>query len=330
MITTKYGRQFTEEVPLMTNGKLNSGYSFHLYHQYSGKGKRRLKEWDFYQISNDQYVLQMTMGHVSYCGNVAATLFSLKDGTRYSVGSFPLFPKKKLNLPTNGELPHKVFYSDKKLTMCFDVAENQRKLTLTTQDNSAAVSVLLTNCGLDKHKTVVAIPFEKRGQFYLNYKENCFVANADVRFGDFSVKMTNAFGLLDWGRGVWPFKHSWTWGNGSTMIDGIPFGFNIGWGFGDTSCGTENMFFYNNKAYKLGNVTRTSNSDGSVTFRDEEGLFDMTATPLYDNFTTTKVLWVNNSCHQVFYNFSGKVIVDGNELNVPPFVAFCEDAENRW
>ena len=223
-----------------------------------------------------------------------------------------------------------VFYSDKKLTMCFDVTENQRKLTLTTQDNSAAVSVLLTNCGLDKHKTVVAIPFEKRGQFYLNYKENCFVANADVRFGDFSVKMTNAFGLLDWGRGVWPFKHSWTWGNGSTTIDGIPFGFNIGWGFGDTSCGTENMFFYNNKAYKLGNVTRTSNSDGSVTFRDEEGLFDMTATPLYDNFTTTKVLWVDNRCHQVFYNFSGKVIVDGNELNVPPFVAFCEDAENMW
>ena len=44
-----------------------------------------------------------------------------------------------------------------------------------------------------------------------------------------------AFGVLDWGRGVWTYHNVWYWGSASGLVDGVPFGFNIGYGFGDTS-----------------------------------------------------------------------------------------------
>lgn len=55
--------------PLLENGKLKTaGYSTHMNFIYDGKTvkSRRLKEWDFYQILFGDYVLQFTMGHVSY------------------------------------------------------------------------------------------------------------------------------------------------------------------------------------------------------------------------------------------------------------------------
>ena len=38
------------------------------------------------------------------------------------------------------------------------------------------------------------------------------------------------------------------------MVGGVQFGFNNGYGFGDTSRATENMLFYDRTAHKLDQV----------------------------------------------------------------------------
>ena len=43
------------------------------------------------------------------------------------------------------------------------------------------------------------------------------------------------YGTLDWGRGVWTYDNTWYWGSGNGTVGGKAFGFNIGYGFGDTS-----------------------------------------------------------------------------------------------
>jgi len=37
----------------------------------------RIKEWDFYQVSNDDYCVQFTIGHASYAGMLTVTFFAL-------------------------------------------------------------------------------------------------------------------------------------------------------------------------------------------------------------------------------------------------------------
>ncbi len=42
----------------------------------------RLKEWDFYQISNRNLCLQFTIGHASYAGQVSVMLFDFIKGEK--------------------------------------------------------------------------------------------------------------------------------------------------------------------------------------------------------------------------------------------------------
>jgi hypothetical protein len=57
----------------------------------------------------------------------------------------------------------------------------------------------------------------------------------------------------------------------------------------------------------------------------------MTFTPIYDRYTETKLLFVNNHCHQIFGKFSGKAVLDdGTVIEVKDLVAFAEHAVNRW
>lgn len=43
----------------------------------------RIKEWDFYQISNSHLCLQLTIGHAAYAGQVSLMLFDFQKGKKY-------------------------------------------------------------------------------------------------------------------------------------------------------------------------------------------------------------------------------------------------------
>ena len=315
-----------------------AGYARHMnfiYDKKAVKKQLRLKEWDFYQIHfDDRYVVQLTLGHVSYAMQVAATVMDLATGEKRSTGKLALVePSFKKNMPTNPEVAHTLQYFSKDLHVEFLVTNKYRRLSFTQTDIhgvKAEINLLLTNVSNAKEKMVIATPFFKKGQFYLNYKENCFVVNGTCRIEDMCYDIKDGFGLLDWGRGVWPYSHVWTWGNGGTMVNGKHFGFNIGWGFGNTEAATENMFFYDNKAYKLGTVTETRVGN-NFHYEDNAKRFVFDVELIYDNFTKTQALWVNNKCHQVFGKWRGHVVLDdGKKIKIPPFVAFCEHADNKW
>ena len=328
----------TTPTPAFTKTQFTAkGYSTHMNFVYDKKVAakfRRLKEWDFYQICFGDYVLQLTMGHVSYCAQLSANLLNLKTGERRSFSKLLLNARKlKRKMGDNPEKTNVLQWFDKNVKMQFEVTPRYRRLTLSEikkNDIRTEIDVTLTNAAFTKEKTVIAIPYENPKFWYLNYKENCFVANGYCRIDDKEVEIKNGNAVLDWGRGVWPRKHCWVWGNGSTVVDGKHFGFNIGWGFGDTSNATENMFFYDNKAYKLSNVHEAKAGDG-FRYADDEKNFVFEVAPIFDNFTETKAPFVHNTCHQVFGLWKGTVkLPDGTTLKVPPFVAFCEHANNKW
>lgn len=318
---------------------INSGFCRHMCYVYDKHKTRlpymRLKEWDFYQIHfDDRYVLQLTFGHISYAMQIAATIIDLQTGKRTQISKLDsvsrLFVK---NMPANPEVPHSLRYLSRNLFAQFEVTDKFRRLSLTATDRmgiKAEINLLLTNVSKYKDKMVIAVPFAEKRCWYLNYKENCFVANGHCRIEDVNYDINNGFALLDWGRGVWPYKHEWVWGNGGTVVDGKHFGFNIGWGFGNSAQDTENVFFYDNVAYKLEEVKQTDIGT-KVRYADKNKRFVFEAEPIYDNFTKTRAPFVNNKCHQIFGKWHGKIVLDdGTTVKIPPFIAFCEHAVNKW
>ena len=86
------------------------------------------------------------------------------------------------------------------------------------------------------------------------------------------------FGTLDWGRGVWTYDNTWYWGSGNCDVDGHAFGFNIGYGFGNTKAASENVIFYDGVAHKIDDVTFVIPEDDYCKpwkFTSSDGRFEM-------------------------------------------------------
>lgn len=294
---------------------------------------RKLKEWNFYQFIKDHYSLQMTIGHVSYMCSVSVSLIDLDTGKRFDFGTM-----KPLVIPRLDRDPEKrsfVAYKDKHLYMSFQVKEDKRILCVrgsNRQFKNVDIRLVVDNDPANE-KMVIATPFDKPSQFYLNYKENYYHATGSVRFDAFQMDFGGATGLLDWGRGVWPYEHEWFWGNLSSHIEGVPFGFNIGWGFGDLSHATENMYFYNKKAYKLGQLQVNRDEEDMMKpweLHDEEGKIQLKFTPYFDNYTENKYVVIDTHCHQVYGFFEGVIQTEDGPKTFKDEMAFIEHAVNKW
>ena len=320
---------------------IQPGYARRMMFEYNrdqiSAGPFSLKEWDFYQIVSGDYVLQLTIGHVSYVASFSVMLFNVQTGEKRSFTRMKPLPMRTIGKPRNPEKPNALDVKGKDYTMRFDTSANERRLVVQAQDKKLGridIDLILNN-DQENEKLVIATPFYKRNQFYLNYKENYYGVSGRVAFGDMAITPgADATALLDWGRGVWPFAHEWFWGNGAGFVDGGRFGFNIGWGFGDLQYATENMFFWNGKAYKLDRLDATRDAHDYMKpwhFKDSEGLFDFTMTPIYDRYTENKMIVIKTHCHQIFGLYNGTAVLpDGKVVEVKDLMAFCEHAENRW
>ncbi len=293
----------------------------------------RIKEWDFYQVSNDRLCLQFTIGHAAYAGQVSLMLFDFVKGEKLlDLNKILALPFGSLHMPADAESSHVLSYQKDGVCMKFEARGGIRRLTCHWGDVDA--EVYLKRCNPDS--LVISLPFDESSHaFYYNHKINCMIAEGFVRSGtgEWRFDRKDAFGLLDWGRGVWPFHNEWYWSNGTGYLDGGMFGFNLGCGFGNTDTASENMLFYQGKSHKLGKVDFTLGDDYMQPWRitDREGRLDLTLEPVYDRTTEAKMLWVDNCCHQMFGVFSGKAVLDdGVALEVKDIVSFAEHAVNNW
>ena len=189
---------------------------------------------------------------------------------------------------------------------------------------------------------VIATPFsEDKKAFYYNQKIIGMRASGTVMFEgkQYEFSPDDSFGLLDWGRGVWTYDNTWYWGAAQGIIDSHKFGFNIGYGFGDTSKASENMLFYDGIAHKIGRLTfdMKHNEYGSIDFMapygivSDDGRFDVTLTPILDRSAYTSIGIVLSDQHQVFGRFTGTAVLDdGTRLEIRDLLGFAEKVYNKW
>ena len=188
---------------------------------------------------------------------------------------------------------------------------------------------------------VICTPFQKPGHFYFNQKINCLRASGKVTVGEseYMLDPSDSFGVLDWGRGVWTYHNTWYWASASGLVDGVTFGFNLGYGFGDTSAATENMLFYDGKAHKLSRVRfkipgrrRRRRYMEQWEFTSDDGRFEMRFDPILDRSACSSAAGlIKSDQHQIFGKFTGLALLDdGTEIFVKDFLGFAEEVENKW
>ena len=341
-------REIKNVIPLLDErGNLTEpGYAKRLLPVYDRTkvkgGFARLKEWDYYYVGNAHFGVALTIADNSYMGLDSISFLSF-EGEPWQITKSPMriFPMGKTNLPnTSAEGVSTI--SGNGYSISFFVRDGKRVLNAHMEEfrGRQAIDVELTLTDEPEESMVICTPFEKEAHFYYNQKINCMRAGGTVKIGPelYTFKPENSFGVLDWGRGVWTYHNTWYWGSASGLVDGVDFGFNIGYGFGDTSAASENMLFYAGKAHKLSQVTfEIPMKDGKEDylepwkFTGDDGRFEMDFAPIIDRASNTDFKVLKSDQHQVFGRFTGTAVLDdGIRLEVKDLLGFAEKVENKW
>ena len=302
----------------------------------------RIKEWDYYLITDGQVGLALTIADNGYMGLDSVSFLDFDEGWEQTKSPMRLFPMGKTGLPESSadgtsEIARGGY------AMAFYHEDGARRLSFHMDRflDGDAIEGIVTLSGAPEESMVIATPFDKPGHFYYNQKINCMRAEGWITLGKRRIELTpdRFFGVLDWGRGVWTYHNTWYWGSASGELDGVPFGWNIGYGFGNTAAASENVLFYDGRIHKLGTVEfhipkdeKGRNAYLNVwNFTSDDNRFYMDFTPVLDRSALTSAIIIKSDQHQVFGRFTGKAVLDdGRVIEVKDFPGFAEKVENKW
>ena len=302
----------------------------------------RLKEWDYYLVNNGRFALALTVADNGYMGLDSISLLDLEHRWEITKSPMQVMTLGKKALPESSAAGD-VHSGGKNYSIHFLHKEDKRILIAQMADfgpeGSLSARVELTEEPAES--MVIATPFDRPKHFYYNQKTNCLRASGYVTYGSRTLDFdpADSFAVLDWGRGVWTYENTWYWSSASHLADGVPFGWNLGYGFGNTAAATENMLFYDGRSHKLGAVRFRipGEAEGSPRFTepwtvsDDEGRLALTFEPVLDRKSCTDFKLLKSAQHQVFGRFSGRAVLDdGHILTLRDFPGFAEKVCNKW
>ena len=340
------------------------GWSRKLVQQYDRTAIKalpfRIKEWDYYLVMGQGFAVCMTISDMGYMGLESVTFLDFTKPYERTEGPTVLFPMGSIPMPATSEAGISAFQDDS-IALKAVVEKGTRHLSCKFPGfdggKGLAFEVTLTEPEMDS--IVIATPWDTDTCFYYNQKINCMPAEGWAEYDGkrYAFDPATDFGTLDWGRGVWTYDNTWYWGSGNGYVNGKPFGFNIGYGFGNTSAASENALFYDGKIHKLDDVTFHIPADDYLKpwkFTSSDGRFEMDFQPIIDRSSyanlpfgesldlpgigtvpTAAILGggdhVESDQHQVFGRMTGTAILDdGTKLEIKALLCFAEDVHNMY
>ena len=338
-------RQLSEGLLLNEKGDLNeAGFSLAPVKEYQRSQihglKWRIKEWDYYYIGNQDYGLCLTISDVSFLALISVTFLDFRTKERPAKTYLKPFTFGKIGLPSSSK-EGDVSFKNKQCVISFVHEDGKRHLKAYLKDflegKDLDADVILEET--QKDTIVVATPFFKKRHFYYNQKINLMQSKGYVKIGaNYYDLSKDTYALLDWGRGVWTYKNTWYWSSLNSVYQGHRIGFNLGYGFGDTSTHSENIFYYDGKSYKLEDVkfqipVDEKGHDDYMSpwkFISQSGDINLTFEPIINRHDDTNVLIIRSKQNQVFGKFSGYFLVEGKKIEFKDLMGFAEKVYNRW
>jgi hypothetical protein len=321
---------------------IEAGYHTSLIKTYDKKlvrnSRMRLKEWDYYYVGNDDYGIALTVADNGYMWLLSATLLDFNFKKEISKSKMGWIPFKRFNMPETSEKNNVMVHKGQwKINYKIEKDKRHIEAEIPNFNKGEALIVDLYLDAMIDDSMVIATPFANRKRFYYNQKINLLKSSGRVILGDEIFDFNGAYGVLDWGRGAWTYHNIWYWSSLSGEQNGHKIGFNLGYGFGDTSKASENMLFYDDQTYKLDDVEFIIPKDGihydylsTWMFKSKDGKIDLTFEPIIDRNSSTNIIILKSVQHQVFGRFSGTFKVENKEIIIKDMLGFAERVENKW
>ncbi|MDE6060476.1 MAG: DUF2804 domain-containing protein, partial [Clostridia bacterium] len=195
------------------------------YDRTKARPQMRGKEWDFYQVCNGKYMVQISMANISIGGYASANLVDISGKSKKVISSMALWlgGKNKVVMPENCDRPNVCEYKKGKFLFRATTEKTSRTLEFHGPCKDGFVEAKFQMDLFDDHQNITIVtPFKKKDKykptrFFMTMKQNCMPCEGTFKCGDKVVtfEKKDTFCVLDWGRGVWPYKNVWYLGLGA-------------------------------------------------------------------------------------------------------------------
>jgi hypothetical protein len=299
----------------------------------------RTKRWDYWAILADEVVVALTYADVDYLGIVTVwwcDLDSRDTGGRQA--TVPL--ARGIRLP---DLPGTSPLTFRSRHLGVEVVDDACGTTLTARwrERDGTLGRLDAAVSLPPgHESVnVVIPWSPT-RFQYTSKHQARPATGTLRIGgrerSLGTDEGTAWGVLDVGRGRWPYRTRWNWGGGAGhATDGRIVGLQLGGRWTEGTPATENGVIVDGRVVKLGDeLSWDYDWDAPLRpwrVRSPGGDLDVTLEPVHDRHDRIEFGVLGTEVHQVFGRWSGCAPApDGSTVDVERIIGFAEESRSRW
>jgi hypothetical protein len=295
----------------------------------------RTKRWDYWAVLTDDVALAVTYADIGYLGLVAVWWVDLRSGE--SGGREVTVPAARgVSLPDRpGSAPLRYRSSNLDLDLV-DGPNGTRIVGRWTEPDGSRSSMDVEVELPPGHESLnVVIPWSDQ-IFQYTSKHQARPAHGHLSVRGSEHSLDGGYGVLDVGRGRWPYSSRWNWGGGAgRATDGSLVGVQLGGRWTRGTGMTENGILVDGRLTKIGaelewaydwdapmQPWRVLHPDGSL---------DLTLTPRYDRHARVQALALATEVHQVFGRWSGHVTTDeGRLVEVAGINGFAEESRSRW
>lgn len=338
-------RELTDPVDLCDDrGWLNPaacGWSRRPLHRANLSGRwGRTKRWDYWAVLSRTHAVSITYADVDYLGIADVWWADLRSGR--TGGRHRAVPGAAgLHLPDRfGTEPLRYRSRTLDLDLVDDAAGTHLTARWVEPDGTRSSLEVLVELPEGHESLNVVIPWTA-STFQYTSKHQARPARGVLRVGEERIVLGGdgedaAWGVLDVGRGRWPYRTRWNWGAGTgTAETGEVVGIQVGGRWTEGTGFTENGVIVDGRLHKLGRELRW-NYDWRRPMhpwqvRDPDGRLDLRLVPRLDKHSRIELGVLGTEVHQVFGTWTGTVVADdGRVLSVPRAVGFAEESRSRW
>jgi len=298
----------------------------------------RVKRWEYWAILAGDHVVSLTYADVDYVGIASVWWCHLPTGdTGGRDVAAPL--GRGLHLP---ELPGSADLRYESASLSISITDDESGTRIVAgwseRDGNRGELDATVSRPVGHEALHVVIPWSER-RFQYTIKDQARPVTGHALLGATRRELGadgEAWGVLDVGRGVWPYKIRWNWAGGAGRSDqGTLVGLQLGGKWTEGTGATENAVIVDGKLTKVGQeLTWRYRWDAPLeawTASAPDGSIDVTLTPLYDKKTAMEAGVMGMHVHQVFGTWSGSVRTDDGETHTFDGIqGFAEEARNRW
>ena len=318
--------EITEPVELVVNSRLNPdsvGWTRTPLHRSNNlRSPGRTKRWEYWGVWSDEYFIGLTLADLSYAHLMDIYVLDRSSNTetvRSRVGIGPTRQRLSDELPPMTATAGPLRFTDSN--------------TGTRLQASAKNFELDVNVGVGSDSLGVVVPWNTK-QFQYTLKDLNRPATGTVTIAGQTIELSNAFAVLDRGRGTWPYRMTWNWGTGNGVsVDGVALGLQVGGKWTDGTGSTENGLFVNGRLhYWPEELTWEYDlADAAAPWRVHGPQLDAVLTPFHRRRAVTELGVIGTRIHQAFGTWTGWAADnDGNRYTLDGLVGWTEEARNRW